>query len=90
MVSEEVEVDGVRLTQEENDQELLMHMSNLNLEDQEDEEAPDVLTMANPLFQEAARSSKVLNGISLFFKSTYIFINLKFYPFLLLIDESNT
>lgn len=63
MISEEVEeTDGLLPGQhEETDQELLLHMSNLNLEDGdlEKKEAADVLTMANPLFKETSTSSKV-------------------------------
>ncbi|XP_050731244.1 transcription termination factor 2-like [Eriocheir sinensis] len=63
MISEEVEeTDGLLPGQhEETDQELLLHMSNLNLEDGdlEKKEAADVLTMANPLFKETSTSSKI-------------------------------
>lgn len=70
MISEEVEeADGLLPGQhEETDQELLLHMSNLNLEDGdlEKKEAADVLTMANPIFKETATSSKVFMNIQLF------------------------
>lgn len=64
MINEEsAEPDGLMPGHhEETDHELLMHMSNLNLDDEnpEEEETTNVLTMANPVFQEAASSSKVL------------------------------
>lgn len=82
MISEEIEeADGLVPGQhEEVDQELLMHMSNLNIEDEEEvpkkEEAADVLTMANPIFHETVSSSKVLYEQSAYFCSFCRKINL--------------
>lgn len=69
MISEESEeADGLVPGQyEETDEELLMHMSNLNLEeDLEKKEMINVLTMANPVFKENTKSSKVLHQQSAF------------------------